>query len=289
MFSNWIWHKPLGLLVDAGEGLQLALGSRIWSPEVVALTHGHADHILGLPGFVASRRYGKGAPDKPLTIIYPEGSAGITVVRDLFASLWPRETFPVTWTPITAGVELPLGRNRVLHGFASQHGTSDPALGYRVLETRPRLRQEFAGRSQAEIRDLVMQRGRPALMEEHRHVLFAHSGDSMPLAPDLIGDADLVVHDATFLEPGDRRWDIHASSVEVLAVAREASVRCLVLHHLSIRYDRGEALAVLRRQIAESGFRGECWLLDESRLIPLTAPEAKGQGPEARGRETVTD
>jgi ribonuclease Z len=272
MFSNWLWHKPLELLVDAGEGLQLALGSRIWSPEVVALTHGHSDHVLGLPGFVASRRYGKGAPDKPLTVIYPEGSSGIAVIRDLFANMWPRETFPVTWRPVTAGAEIPFGRNRVLHAFASLHGTVEPTLGYRVLETRPRLRQEYAGRPQADIRALVLERGRPALMEEHRHVIFAHSGDSMPLPPELVRDADLLVHDATFLEPGDRRWDIHASSAEVLAMAREARVRCLVLHHLSIRYERSEAVPILRVQIAASGFRGECWLLDDNRLVPLTEP-----------------
>lgn len=270
MFSNWLWHKPLGLLIDAGEGLQLALGSKIWAPDLVALTHGHSDHVLGLPGLVASRRYGKGAPDKPLTIVYPEGSHGVEQVRDLFARLWPHETFPVTWTAAIDGTEVPLGKNRVLHAFPSLHGTSDLTLAYRVIESRRRLRAEFAGLSEPEIRGLVRERGRDTLMEEHRHILFAHSGDSMPLPVDLVRDADLLVHDATFLEPGDRRWDIHASSMEVLALARDANVRCLVMHHLSIRYERHEALPAIRAQVAESGFPGECWLLDDNRLIPLT-------------------
>jgi ribonuclease BN (tRNA processing enzyme) len=62
MFSNWCWHQPLQLVIDAGEGMQLALGHHIWSPEVVALTHGHSDHLLGLPGFIASRRFAKACP-----------------------------------------------------------------------------------------------------------------------------------------------------------------------------------------------------------------------------------
>jgi ribonuclease Z len=276
MFSNWLWHKPLGLIVDAGEGLQLALGSRIWTPEIVALTHGHSDHVLGLPGFVASRRYGKGAPDKPLTVLYPAGCNGVEVVRDLFARLWPRETFPVTWIPCAAGDELPLGRTRVLQAFASLHGTSDPTLGYRVIEVRHRLRAEFSGLSQAEIRERVARDGRESLMEEHRHILFAHSGDSMPLPADVVRGADLLVHDATFLEPGDRRWDIHASSAEVLALARDAGVRCLVMHHLSIRYERNDTIPALRAQVASSGFEGDCWLLDDNRFVPLRNGEPSG-------------
>ena len=38
MYSNWLWHRPLQLLVDAGEGLQLALGSNVFSPSVLAIT-----------------------------------------------------------------------------------------------------------------------------------------------------------------------------------------------------------------------------------------------------------
>jgi ribonuclease BN (tRNA processing enzyme) len=47
MYANWLWHKPLQLLVDAGEGLQIALGSNVFSPSVLAITHGHSDHVLG--------------------------------------------------------------------------------------------------------------------------------------------------------------------------------------------------------------------------------------------------
>jgi hypothetical protein len=46
-------------------------------------------------------------------------------------------------------------------------------------------------------------------------------------------------------------------------------VGCLVLHHLSIRYDRAAAIPALRAQVASSGFAGECWLLDDARLINL--------------------
>ena len=91
----------------------------------------------------------------------------------------------------------------------------------------------------------------------------------MPIDPALVMNADLLVHDATFLEEPDRREPIHATTEEALAVAKAANVKTLVLYHLSIRYDRSTAIPALRAQLAASGFVGECWLLDEETLLPL--------------------
>ena len=269
MFSNWCWHEPFQLLIDAGEGLQLALGQKIWAPEVVALTHGHSDHVLGLPGFIASRKFAKGAQEKPLTVVFPEANSGVLAVRELLARMWSASEFPVTWQPMRAGGEFRLGKTRVLQAFATSHGGSEPTLGYAVLEERRRLKRAYAGLSEQEIRDLVRQGGRDVLMEAYRHVRFAHSGDAMPIDPAVVAGADLLVHDATFLDADDRKWDIHATTAEAIEVGRAASAGCLVLHHLSIRYDRAEAFPVLRAQVAASGFTGECWLLDDGRLSTL--------------------
>jgi ribonuclease Z len=269
MFSNWFWHEPFQLLIDAGEGLQLALGQKIWSPEVLALTHGHSDHVLGLPGFVASRKFAKGAQEKPLTVVFPDGNSGVRAVRDLLGRMWSATDFPVTWVPVAAGGEFRLGKTRVLRAFATSHGGPEPTLGYAVLEERRRLKPEYAGLAQADIRALVRDAGRDALMEAYRHVCFAHTGDAMPIDPAVVAGADILVHDATFLETGDRKWDIHATTAEAIEVGRAAGVACLVLHHLSIRYERSDALPALREQVASSGFAGECWLLDDGRLIDL--------------------
>jgi ribonuclease Z len=190
-------------------------------------------------------------------------------VRDLLARMWSFSSFPVTWVPIRAEGEFRLGRTRVMRAFATAHGGSEPTLGYAVLEERRRLKPEFAGRPETEIRGLVREGGRDALMEAYRHVRFAHTGDAMPIDPALVAGADVLVHDATFLDAGDRKWNIHATTEEALEVGRAAGVGCLVLHHLSIRYDRASALPALRAQVASSGFPGECWLLDESRLVDL--------------------
>lgn len=273
MYANWLWHRPLQLMVDAGEGLQLALGSHVFSPSHVVVTHGHSDHVLGLPGLIAARRFGKGATDKPLTVIYPDGCRGVLAVREWLSNAYAGIEFAVHWQPIDVGATIPLGKSRVLTAFPVRH-TRETAFGYRVLELRRRLSPAFAGLPQAEIEAMARAGRRDEMLEEVSHVLFAHSGDAMPIDPAMVAGADLLVHDATFLHAPDRREPIHATTEEALEVARTAGVRTLVLYHLSIRYDRATALPVLRGQVAASGFRGDCWVLDEDRLLRLSTPVA---------------
>jgi ribonuclease Z len=269
LYSNWLWHQPLRIVVDAGEGLPLALGSQVFAVDVVAITHGHSDHVLGLPGFAGARRFGKGAQEKPYVVIHPAGASGVAAIAEMIASLWRGVDFPIQWVALADGDTHRLDARRAVQAFAVTHVPGEPAFGYRILETRHRLKPEHAGRPQAEIEEIARRQGRSTVMEDFSHVVFAHSGDAMPVPVEAVRGADLLVHDATFLEPGDRRAPIHASSREVFELAREAAVRTLVLNHLSIRYERQMALARLREQLDASGFAGECWLLDEGTFTNL--------------------
>jgi ribonuclease Z len=63
-----------GLLIDCGEGTQVALREAGFSPNpisIICLTHYHADHVSGLPGFLLSM--GNSDRTEPITIVGPKG------------------------------------------------------------------------------------------------------------------------------------------------------------------------------------------------------------------------
>lgn len=62
------------LLIDCGEGTQIALKEKGWSPkpiDVICFTHYHADHISGLPGLLLTM--GNAERTEPLTLVGPRG------------------------------------------------------------------------------------------------------------------------------------------------------------------------------------------------------------------------
>lgn len=62
------------LMIDCGEGTQIAVKQKGWSfnpIDVICFTHYHADHISGLPGLLLT--IGNSDRKKPLTLVGPKG------------------------------------------------------------------------------------------------------------------------------------------------------------------------------------------------------------------------
>ncbi len=76
--SLMVRYNGSSLLIDCGEGTQIAMRERGWSAnpiDVICFTHYHADHISGLPGLLLDMA--NSDRTDPVTIIGPKGLARV--------------------------------------------------------------------------------------------------------------------------------------------------------------------------------------------------------------------
>jgi ribonuclease Z len=256
MYSTWFFYKPARILLDAGEGVSTALENFVFGIEKVFLSHGHYDHIGGVPGLLQSRRSARGDTEKPLEVYYPEGDTLIQIQRRYVENLTYALGYELTWQPMEPDQRIPLGQGRdrgFLCPFPVQHVGRSQALGFKIMEQRTRLRAKYAELSQEEIAQLARATPREELNETYEKILLAYTGDTGPLDPEQVRHAEVLMHEATFLDPGDREGRGHATVEEAIRVAADAGVQALVLFHISTRYPRRQtcrAVANLAQTLA---------------------------------------
>ena len=87
------------LLIDCGEGTQVALKKKGWSPkpiDIMCFTHYHADHISGLPGLLLTM--GNAERTEPLTMIGPRGLERVVTALRTIA---PELPFPIRFIELS--------------------------------------------------------------------------------------------------------------------------------------------------------------------------------------------
>jgi ribonuclease Z len=258
------------LLFDCGEGTQRQLlrSTGLVELEDIFLTHFHADHVLGLPGML--KTFSLRQRERPLTVYGPAG------LRSLFAALRPivgRVSFPLDLVELEPNDELERDGYRIA-AYATDHGV--PALGFAIVEdSRPgvfdpqrakalgvtpgpdfgRLQE---GETVAGVQpDQVM--GEP---RRGRRLVIA--GDTAPceMTRLVAFEADLLVHEATFLEEeADRAAETrHSTARQAAELAAAAGVGMLALTHISPRYGgkavRDEARAAFENTVVPRDFDG---------------------------------
>jgi ribonuclease Z len=253
------------LLFDCGEGTQRQLVRSIGLIELeeVFLTHFHADHVLGLPGML--KTFSLRGRERPLTVYGPRG------LTELFRLLRPivgRPSFPLELVELQANDELDRDGYRIA-AYSTDHvpesigyalvedarpGAFDPARAEELgVSPGPDFGRLQGGETVDGVRpDQVMGEGRRG-----RKVVI--SGDTAPCAMTrLVGwEADLVVHEATFLDDEAERAaeTRHSTARGAGQLAAEAGVQMLALTHVSPRYSgrelRDEARAAFATELGE--------------------------------------
>ena len=91
-------YNGKSILIDCGEGTQIAMKQKGWSPkpiDVICFTHYHGDHISGLPGLLLTM--GNADRREPLTLIGPKGLERVVSCLRVIA---PELPFPIIYQEI---------------------------------------------------------------------------------------------------------------------------------------------------------------------------------------------
>lgn len=97
-------YNGSSLLIDCGEGTQVAVKEKGWSfkpIDVICFTHYHGDHISGLPGLLLTM--GNADRTEPLTLIGPRGLERVVNALRVIA---PEPPFEIRFIEITKPEEV---------------------------------------------------------------------------------------------------------------------------------------------------------------------------------------
>lgn len=241
-------YNGQGLLVDCGEGTQVALREAGFSPNpisVICLTHFHADHCSGLPGFLLSM--GNSDRTEPITIIGPKGVE--TVVRSLRV-IAPELPFEINFHEISGAEEdieilgyhihaFRVNHNVICYGYTidiPRAGRFDveaaKSLGLPVNMWNPLQKGktiDFEGKTYTP--DMVMGSAR-------KGIRVTYCTDTRPTQSlvDSARDADLLICEGMYAEEDKlvkAKQNKHMTFYEAAQVAKDAQVKELWLTHFS--------------------------------------------------------
>lgn len=249
-YSTWFYYRPDHVLFDAGEGVSLAMRNTIYGINYIFLSHSHGDHIDGLPGLIRSRASSMGDTTKALTIYYPKNDALILQFKEYLKQSIFKLPYQLTWTPLEPGDRVNLNGNRFIEAFASDH-TNSLSLGYKIVESRKRLKEKYRELSQKELIFIIKKYGQKEINEMYEKNLLVYTGDTMPIDTDVMKNAEVLLHDATFANKNDREENTHATVDEACQVALKANVSALALFHFSSRYNRQQIKNEIRKCIEQ--------------------------------------
>ena len=129
--SLYLRYNGSSMMIDCGEGTQMALRKAGYSPNPIDIifTHYHGDHISGLPGLLLSM--GNAERKEPLTLIGPRGLERVVNALRVIAPELPFELIFQEYTGNSADFEI---NGYQIHAFRVNHNV--PCFGYSVSVRR---------------------------------------------------------------------------------------------------------------------------------------------------------
>ena len=241
-------YNGKSILVDCGEGTQIALREKGWSPkpiDIICFTHYHADHISGLPGMLLTM--GNAERTEPLLLIGPKGlNRTVSALR----TVAPELPFEVNCVEIDGNEQEFSFDGFRIKAFKVNHSVL--CYGYSlVVDRKGRFDKERALEQQIPLKlwnrlqkgEIVEEEGRiytpdMVLGASRKGLKVTYCTDTRPAdsITDNAVDSDLLILEGMYGEPDKlvkAKENKHMTMYEAAKIARAANVPELWLTHYS--------------------------------------------------------
>lgn len=248
-------YNGSSLLIDCGEGTQIAIKEKGWSVhsiDIICITHFHGDHISGLPGLLLSM--GNSDRTEPVYMIGPKG---LKVVVDSLRVIAPELPFELRFIELTEPEQEIEVCGYTLRAFYVRHNI--PCYGYSILIKRGgRFFPEIAEQNQVPIKYWSrLQKGETiedeekqytpdmVIGQERKGIKLTYCTDTRPtktIVENAMG-ADLFICEGMYGEAekeAKAKEYKHMTFHEAAKIAKEAGVKELWLTHYSPSLARPE-------------------------------------------------
>ncbi len=214
----------------------------------VLLSHGHADHVAGLPYYFAQRDFQGIACG---TVLAPDRLVG--PLEDLMHA-WGRvegHVPPYRFVGISHADEFEIRRGLIVRAFATRHVAG--SLGFTVIDVRNKLKSEFVGLTGPEIVELKKKHVEITDRTEYPLVAFlGDTGKANYSAIPHVADARALLIECTFFDDEHRsraREGRHLHVDDLPEMLEGMNNERIIIIHVTRRTNMADARKILRKRL----------------------------------------